>query len=62
MVRLAFAWAFIQAGVMNVVADTDVDNFASQKILLKNGFVKVGEGEKLFKLELLSLSQTKSVF
>lgn len=62
VVQLACEWAFAQPGVKKVVAETDLDNFASQKILLKNGFVKVGEGEKLFKWELLSLSQTKSVF
>ncbi len=62
VVRLSCKWAFAQPGVKKVVAETDLDNFASQKILLKNGFVKVGEGEKLFKWELLCLSQTKSVF
>lgn len=62
VVRLACDWAFAQPGVKKVVDETDLDNFASQKILLKNGFVKVAEGEKLFKWELLSLSQTKSVF
>lgn len=31
-------WASQQPGVQRIVADTDVENVASQKVLMKNGF------------------------
>ena len=31
-------WAWVQSGIKAIVAETDKDNFASQKILEKNGF------------------------
>lgn len=36
-------WAFTQSGVMCVRAETDADNIASQKVLIKAGFVPTGE-------------------
>ena len=37
-------WAFLDPSLKTVLADTPKDNLASQKVLLKNGFLHVGEG------------------
>lgn len=44
-------WAFDQTGVVCVTAQTEADNYISQKVLLGNGFIRDGEGEEgpLFK-------------
>lgn len=46
-------WAFLQAGVKAVIAETELSNFASHKTLQNNSFVKYkGVGEMLWwKLE-----------
>lgn len=38
MVRGLLGWAFAQPGVLRVMADTDADNLASQRVLQKVGF------------------------
>jgi ribosomal-protein-alanine N-acetyltransferase len=38
-------WAKTQKQVKSIIATTDKDNLASWKVLLKNGFVQVGESE-----------------
>jgi len=37
------AWARADARVLAVTAETGVDNIASQRVLIRNGFVPVGE-------------------
>ncbi len=39
-------WAFRQPGVLAIVAETDPENIASQRILEKNGFQKTGTNDK----------------
>lgn len=41
-------WAFDQPGVKLMFAQTDKNNFASQKILVKNGFFPFNEVENMF--------------
>lgn len=38
-------WAFTQEGVESVIAETDIDNLASQKILQRCGFIKYSQSE-----------------
>ncbi len=38
-------WAFLDPSLKIITADTPKDNFPSQKVLLKNGFVQTGEGQ-----------------
>jgi len=40
------AWALSQSGVKRVVAQTEPDNAASQRVLFKNGFKPCGTGEE----------------
>lgn len=42
-VKLALAWAFRHPGIVAVEAETDPDNAASQKVLIKCGFRPSGE-------------------
>ena len=42
--QAAIGWAFVQAGVFFVTAETEPDNAASQRVLQKAGFVPDGEG------------------
>lgn len=37
-------WAFAQSGVQTVVAQTEAGNLPSQKVLLKAGFLRNGDG------------------
>lgn len=37
-------WALNQKGVSKVTAETDISNEISQKVLIKNGFIRDGEG------------------
>jgi [ribosomal protein S5]-alanine N-acetyltransferase len=55
MVAALIEWAKKQIQVKSIIATTDKDNFASWKVLLKNGFERVGEnGLKInWKLEML---------
>ena len=41
-------WALKQNGVSNIIAETDLDSFASQKILERCGFEKYQEGATLW--------------
>ena len=41
-VKLALRWAFQQPGIFAVEAETEADNAASQRVLLKNGFRATG--------------------
>ncbi|CCH51359.1 GCN5-related N-acetyltransferase [Fibrisoma limi BUZ 3] len=47
MVSGLLAWAKQQSDIRRVVADTDVENVASQKVLEKNGFRLFGRVEHL---------------
>lgn len=47
-------WAAEQPGVRRVIADTDVENVASQKVLEKNGFSLFNRIEHLLWWELLT--------
>lgn len=53
-VKAMVKWALEQEGVRCVTAQTETDNSISQKVLLKNGFVRDGYGEEgpLFKITL----------
>ncbi len=44
--QAALGWAFVQAGVFFVTAETEPGNGASQRVLQKAGFVPDGEGEE----------------
>ncbi len=46
MVAAMAHWALVQPGVKLVVAQTDPENLASQKVLRKNGFIQDGYGEE----------------
>ncbi|MES2796858.1 MAG: GNAT family N-acetyltransferase [Bacteroidota bacterium] len=37
-------WAFMDPTLKIVLADTPIDNYPSQKVLIKNGFKRIGEG------------------
>lgn len=41
-------WAKTQPGIKAIIASTNKTNTASFKILIKNGFIKIGETEALF--------------
>lgn len=41
-------WAFRQPGVASVIAETDLDGFASQRILKRCGFQQYRQGETLW--------------
>ncbi|CAN5438791.1 GNAT family N-acetyltransferase [soil metagenome] len=49
-------WAFQQPGVNYIVAETDDDNFASQKILLRNNFMQQKQIDKMLRWRLDNLS------
>jgi GNAT superfamily N-acetyltransferase len=40
-------WAFSHEHVNAILAETHISNLSSQKIIMKNGFVKFREGEKM---------------
>lgn len=46
MVAAMIHWALVQSDVKMVIAETDEKNIASQKVLLKNGFVEDGCGKE----------------
>lgn len=41
-------WAFGQSGVTSIIAETDLDGFASHGVLTRCGFVKDSQGETLW--------------
>lgn len=41
-------WALAQDCVSNIIAETDLDGFASQRILERCGFKKYEQGETLW--------------
>lgn len=41
-------WALRQKNVLNIIAETDIDNQASQKILERCGFIKYKEEETIW--------------
>lgn len=42
-VKAALSWAFSQADVVEIEAETEINNFASQRVLYKCGFTKNGK-------------------
>lgn len=49
-VKLVLQEAFQKYGVSKVTAGTSIDNIGSQKVLEKNGFIKIGEEKKVLKI------------
>ncbi len=47
-VEVLCRWALAQAGVAHVIAETDLDGFASQRILKRCGFQEYSRGETLW--------------
>lgn len=43
--KCLISWAFLNPALNLILADTPTENWASQKVLLNNGFVKIGNGE-----------------
>ena len=46
------SWAAVQPGAKSILAETDKDNIDSSSLLLKSGFLKVGETESMFHWQL----------
>lgn len=53
MVSGIIEWAINESEVKSIIASTEKTNAASYKVLLKNGFVKIGESESLFHWKLM---------
>lgn len=47
-VRAMCNWAMGQEGVRHIIAETDLDGLASQRILLRCGFAEYGRGETVW--------------
>ena len=47
-VKAMCEWAFMQDGVTSVIAETDLDGFASQRVLARCGFGNYQSGETLW--------------
>lgn len=47
-VKTMCKWALEQSGVLSVIAETDIDGFASQRILKRCGFKKYKEAETIW--------------
>ena len=56
------SWAFEDPKLDFVLADTPKENWSSQKVLLKNGFVKIGNGvaEHNKNIEVINWQKTRS--
>ena len=52
MVAGMIAWCKTQPSVLSIVAETDKSNTASQRVLVKNHFSKIGETETQFRWKL----------
>ncbi|TAE31120.1 MAG: N-acetyltransferase [Cytophagales bacterium] len=59
VVRGLVDWVGQKPGVLRVMADTDVDNLASQRVLQKNGFTFVEETEGLIWWQFIPESRMK---
>lgn len=46
-IKAVVKWALEQDSIQAVIAETDKNNVPSQKVLLKNGFVKIEEKDEL---------------
>ncbi len=58
-VKAVSEWAFLQTGVNCITAETEEDNIASQKVLIKSGFIKTGEYGEEGPIFTLSKYKTK---
>lgn len=47
-VQAMCGWAMVQPGVTHIIAETDLDGYASHRILERCGFVKTNQGETLW--------------